>query len=301
MDKKMLRPLLAAGALFASQAIAQPFYFEQQAGFQNFVANEAGLIGVLSGALPFNDDAGPGPSDRYPMGVMDTLSWEFGPTDPGDPSSLSITTYNDSALVRGGLGGISPSSGVFSQNGFDVEDTNMNGLWESSEWFTITRLIHDNYEISGFSMNLWSMQAIANLEIFSDAAHNNRVFFDQGSINDFLFNESHNDAPCDETPNPHGTVCDDSYMTPLVGFAPLLFDHMGMTYRLDFRVISPDNSAIIMMDGMDLMVFTAEDFPGQSILDVQMHFEKVPEPEMLALMTLGLSGLGLALRRRRRQ
>lgn len=284
LHKSLLASLLvAAGALTGGQAIAQALYFDQQAGWDptSFVEFTP-LNETFSGPLPV------APPTRYPAGTVSDLSWAFGAETP---SSLNITTYNDNNHVAtGGLGGTSPSSGNPA-----LGDTNGNGLWESSEWFTITRLTQTNNVINGFGVPLWSVNAIANLEIFADAAHLIPIFSDLGSPTGITFNETLNATPC--TPNQTGTVCEDYYLTLLTGFAPLEFKYQGSHYFVDFRVISPDGSALIDTVGPNLRIITPENAPGISLADVQIHWTNLPEPGILGLIGIGLLGFGFAKRR----
>ena len=121
---------------------------------------------------------------------------------------------------------------------------------------------------------------------------------DFDSVTALEFNETANDGSCN--PNETGTNCEDFYLSALTDFAPEMFNFDGMQFQVLFRVI-PVQNAIVDIIGDQLRVITREDAPGTSIIDVQMLWRKVPAPATLALLGLGLAGIGAFSRRKQKK
>lgn len=110
---------------------------------------------------------------------------------------------------------------------------------------------------------------------------------------DITFNETPNTAPCTDL-NPHGTVCDDIF-TLTSALSPIPFSFGGVDYTAQFRFFDGPGAIV---DGNT--IYTAEDSPGTAVMYVQARIDaaSVPVPGVLALMGLGLLGLGLRVRER---
>lgn len=286
---RMVRGLVGAGAIalvIASQAEAAPGArgFDQRAGF--FSPADFVVPGLV---LNFVNPTGAG----FPASTFFDLNWE-GSSDPGAPSALNIQVFTSSN---------SPTKGNAAQG-----DTNADGQWDSSEFFTISRLTQTNNVIEVGGIPLWTIQARSNLSVFTDPTLGTLIGTDSNAV-PIDFNETPNSAPCNDGPsNPHGTTCDDFYRVLTSDLTnPVLNIPLGGGLFLDltFRLFVPPQTApgvIIQTDGLDTLAFTAENAPGTSVLDVQVHWDirrEVPAPASLALLGLGLGAVA-ALRLRRK-
>ena len=259
-------------------------FFDQKAGFDAaslmINVNNPDLVVEFENELsPNGMDPGLFPAGTGD-GLFDTMTWE-GTDDPGDPSMLNIQSFTDDD---------SPTS---------------DGAWGANEWWTITRLTATNNVIFDFGLELWQIDFMANLGIFSGSPRGpgNEVLRDINSVNSLIYDETFNlDCP---PPNPIGSTCDDIYRTSIAGFSPLGFSTDDHDYRIDFRLVGL-NGAEVLIDQQagEIQVYTPEIAPGVSMVDIQMQWVKIPKnqvpnPGSLALMSLGLLLVGgRSLRRR---
>ena len=288
---RVVRGLVGAGAIalvMVGQAAAVPLTgplgFDQKAGFFSPATKvKAGL------GLAFSDPLGLG----YPTGTYKTLTWER-PGEAGDPSKLQVTTYTSFN---------SPSAGTVA-----LGDTNGNGLWDSSEFWTITRLVHTNNVIEVFGVPLWSLIAKANLTLFADAGLSIPIGTDSFDTH-VTFNETENKATLAACPppNPRKTRCDDFYSVAKAELVTPVTIDLGDGDFLDltFKLFAPIPSNVTVLDdGTTVFVFTSESAPGVSVFDVQMHWatrhiDRVPAPAALVMVGLGLGAMAAFGRRRK--
>jgi hypothetical protein len=280
-----VRGLAGASALILAvssqaNAAAGALGFDQRAGF--FSPADFTVAGLN---LNFVNPTGAG----FPASTFFDLNWE-GSSDPGDPSALNIQVYTSSN---------SPTRFNAGQG-----DTNSDGEWDNSEWFTISRLTQTNNVIELGGIPLWTIQARSNLSVFTDPTLLTSIGTDSNSV-PIDFNETPNSAPCNDGPsNPHGTECDDFYRVLTSDLTnPVLNIPLGGGLFLDltFR-LQPGPGVILQTNGNSTYAFTAEDAPGTSQLDIQVHWDirrQVPLPGSLMLLGLGLGGAA-AFRLRRK-
>jgi hypothetical protein len=278
--QKMISVVAVAAAAFSAQASAYTeLFFNQHSGFEAPTSTTAGLNMQL-----LNPTGG----DPYPADTYETLSWRF----PGLPdySSLSV----DSFTSEGG-----PSAGNVLMG-----DTNANGRWNAGEWFTISRLTHTNNVINGSGNPLWIADVVSSLDIYLDAARTQLLVNDLGSET-IRFAETFNNSSCALNSGVYpGSNCDDIYRSALSAFAPIYLPGGGY---LEFTLAAPVGldpslnlpgyyNPYITISPTEFVVYTPEYAPGITVLDVQMRW--VPEPGTLALLGIGLMGLGLSARRK---
>lgn len=284
---RTIRGLVGAGAIvlvIAGQAGAAPMGFDQRAGFlQPPTFEEPGLD------LQYLNPTGGAP---YPANTFFDLRWRAEGSDTAF-SALNIQTFTSQN---------SPTRFNKTQG-----DTNGDGFWDSSEFFTITKLTQTNHVIEIFAVPLWTIAARANLSLYADAALTSLIATDTDHDANIHFNETHNlasPAICPGVPaghNPHNTACDDVYRVAKAELSTPVSIDLGGGVFLDitFRLL-PISGVFLFDDGTNVFAYTAETDPGISELDVQMHWalRGVPAPASLALLGWGLAAVA-AFRLRR--
>lgn len=329
---------LVAFGLAATNAQADPLtqlHFSQNAGFLDPVVefNTGALAEVGFSNATDQTIAG----DGNPVTPLDTfLKYAWRGSDLQVESFIEIESFTDASapdvdqsLASAPLKFMGPLS--------DGNVDTTGGEWNEGDWWVIDTLTQTNNElftIDGGPVNpLWILDALANLRIFSDAARTDQLFIDKDSGTRISFNETQNTATAAgcPAPNPNGTLCDDIFTILAAELDPVSFNYLGYKYTLDFALlpgVSTDGTnpillfddlgdpivdgdgnqlaetSIVIPDGNGINVYTPEILPGTSSIHVLMNWSaakiEVPEPGILGLFGVGMLGLGMSARRRRK-
>jgi hypothetical protein len=234
-----------------------------------------------------------------PAGYADTIAWglpltnnNVNPTALGsDPFATGNTGDNNTALSALGVFGITGTVTTGANYTFGAP-------------VSITQLFHANRTLNGTAATLTNAQIYSELTVGGVNL--------AGHLIPITFNETNNTgtlAGCSPNPNPTGSSapCDDRFTFTLNGFDPDYLTVNGVDYELIFGIGAFNNAATNFPNCIGIggsavcSVWTAE--LQTSNFDVVMQAREiarvVPEPATLALMGLGLFGMGVSLRRRK--
>jgi hypothetical protein len=269
--RQYTRPLLAAlfilSAGYVTQANAVPvFNIDNNGGFLQGSENPA--------IIDFSEPKASPPS---PANTFRTIEWISGSSPQ---SMLNVDTVGDTTV--------------------DAEGGPV----------VISTLTHNNAVIPGGTT--WTITARSNFQLLDPT--DTTVLVDLPNSDEMIaFLETTNDGSCNDqglngvlSNNLVGSNCDDMYDVLLADFAGdnQIFGYNGQNYLLTFGLLpglGTDFEFITGADGFDyIRVYAGED--GESVFNVTVEVTRVvPVPGSLALMGIGLTGLGFGAARARKR
>lgn len=290
MNTKKLLQVAVAGALLvgaATSAHALTFYFDAYGGWVNGTATTA----------PFPNPTFSGQNIMGDGTVWSDLSWGTPQTTAGPYGGQSGGRINE----PGTYGAFTVAADYHVRDDLVVSST---------DWQLLGLLKHYNepinewWEASGDrSAGMNANYAYADVRYFFDVyataadrnAETNRIAqLSSIPFGDFnlSFQETHNDGAC-PAPNPIGSNCDDIFTFGPAN-ATQSFTYLGETYQTSLAGFwtGPD------FTNLSGAFYSGEGANSVGFVGVVTHVP-VPEPATIALMGLGLAGIGFMAWRRR--
>jgi hypothetical protein len=299
-----------------SSSEAVTFNYTQAGGFDFDTATTGSILQgtACCGAIEFfNNVTNFGGNQQY-----QTIAWgcesdgKAGSTDlascagGGGPSAPNVNVVTAADPVAGG------TFSALQLNTFQGQ------ISDNNTFVDLTELVHFNRVIDGDSRTLGTVSITAQLSLNPNPGG---PFPNQNTI-DIGFLETLNIAPCNETQNPLGSVCDDIFsVLTLGGFDPIPFTFNGQNFVMEFSLRPPCDNVIGTAPGEGgqgtiqifqcngdtfainfdtLQVYASENQDSSIFVIARIRGVEVPGPATAVLVGLGLLGMGGVPRIRRR-
>lgn len=277
--------LLSTFVVPASAAPLTELYFSQDSAWQNPVTEWNGA--PLGLTLAYND------TDSNT--TIDQLAWTS--TLNNATSSLTVESFTSDT------------------------STSSDGAWNAGEWWRIDKLFQEN-EVLSVNANvanpnpLWLADVDGTFKVWTDMVEGSGLKIDDTTTTSIKYWETTNTSTAANctSPNPLDSACDDVYTVLSLSLNDLSFVQDSYRYTVSFRL---ESDSALVCDGSEtsgpcftepnaqpgggelLRVYAQENADSEIFVAAQWNAHKIPVPGSLALMGLGLAGLGFRAHRQR--
>ena len=309
--------IVATAGLLAHPAGATQFTWSQNGGFEfgtgalragGFFGPDSPAVAGNGGLEFFGPQAAPAPANTYR-----SVGWGCPPDGNNDGNVTGATCANGGVAVQAVTATDPATNPGRSSLVLDVFNSGQSGVLDSQTgaFVIISRITHNNNVIDDEANALSAVSIAANLIVNSIPPLSDPNTIPIG------FLETINIGDCTLTPNPLGSQCDDEFTFDASGFAPLLFQHQGQTFALEFDLRPTDACSQLVDTQGSILIFQCTDSPNHRIaidfangrawamegfdnaLNVLMRVVEVPAPTGIVLLVAGVAAWGIRAWRRR--
>ncbi len=221
--------------------------------------------------------------------------WDFDVTSNWDnvvPGSIVPTLDGDDSVISWGT-----SSNGGEQSSLRVTNNVLGTIEVNDGAAPAVMITHNNFTISGASLT--STDLLTQITLTPGGGGASEFFSQTFNIE---FTETPNSGSCQEG---SVSVCDDIFALLNPNALSVSFSRDGYLYTAQLVVLGLSggtlHNADVNEDGnVDLVFFTEEGQSAMLSTGIIMTARAIPEPAALGLAGVGLMGVGLAARRRRR-